>query len=112
MHNILPTIFLFIDNYEKEYIRKLDKKIAIIYRKYSSKYDKKIIINIKMICKKSGRKLFLANNLKLANTLDLDGVYLPSFNESQNINKTNIKKPQKFSPLRFSKFNFIFVFCF
>ena len=45
-----------------------------------------------MICKKSGRKLFLANNLKLANTLDLDGVYLPSFNESQNINKTNIKK--------------------
>jgi len=92
MHNKLPNFFSFIDDFKKDYIRKLDKKIAIIYRNYSVKHDLRLILNIKNICNKDGRKFFLSNNLKLAIRLDLDGVYLPSFNKSQNVNKTNIKK--------------------
>ena len=83
---------MFIDNYEEEYIRKLDKKIAIIYRNYTIKHDKKLILKIKKTCKKDGRKFFLSNNLRLATNLSLDGVYLPSFNQSLAIVKTNMKK--------------------
>ena len=97
MHNKLPIFFFFIDRFDKNNIRKLDKKVAIIYRNYSINHDEKLILEIKKICKKSNRKFYLANNLRLAISLDLDGVYLPSFNRSLNINKTNIK--QKFTIL-------------
>jgi len=91
MHNNLPSFFTFINTCEERYIRKLNKKIAIIYRNYSTIYNEKLITNIKNTCKKDGRKFFLSNNLKLSMKLDLDGVYLPSFNKKLNINKTNIR---------------------
>ena len=92
MHNKLPAFFLFIDVFHKEHIRKLDKKIAIIYRNYSVKLDKELVLKIKSFCKRDGRKFFLSNNFKLAVKLDLDGVYLPSFNKTLNINGINKKK--------------------
>ena len=92
MHNNLPAFFLFISVYNEGYIRKLDKKIAIIYRNYSIKHDESLILKIKNTCRKDRRKFFLSNNLKLATTLHLDGVYLPSFNKSLNIIRTNLRK--------------------
>jgi len=75
-----------------EHIRKLDKKIAIIYRNYEKKHDKELILNIKKMCRQHDRKFFLSNNVKLAISLDLDGVYLPSFNKNLNFIKSNMKK--------------------
>ena len=95
MHNNLPAYFLFINVFNKDHIRKLDKKIALIYRNYSVKNDRKTILEIKKICKENGRKFYLSNNLKLAIKLDLDGVYLPSFNKGLNVYTTTLKK--KFS---------------
>jgi len=92
MHNNLPAYFFFVKNFKKEHIRKLDKKIAIIYRNYSIINNIKTILEIKKICKENGRKFYLSNNLKLAITLDLDGVYLPSFNKKLNVVQINIKK--------------------
>ena len=92
MHYNLPYFFVFIDSFEEKYIRKLNKKVAIIYRNYSIKYNKELIIKIKNSCKKNKIKFFLANDLRLATNLGLDGVYLPSFNKSLNISKTNMKK--------------------
>ena len=40
------------------------------------------IIKAKKYCKKRGLKFFLSNNIKLAIKLDLDGSYIPAFNES------------------------------
>ena len=94
MHNNLPTFFLFIDTYDEQYIRNLDKKIAIIFRNYTIKPQRKLILKIKETCKKDKRKLFLSNNLKLALNLSLDGVYLPAFNK--NLNTNNISKKNKF----------------
>ena len=92
MHNKLPAYFFFIKYFNKEHIRKLDKKIAIIYRNYSDTHNKKIILEIKKICKEDGRKFYLSNNLKLAINLDLDGVYLPSFNKNLDVRQINVKK--------------------
>ena len=92
MHNNLPSYFFFIDTFQKDHIRKLDKEIAIIYRNYSINHNKELILEIKKICKKDKRKFFLSNNIKLAINLDLDGVYLPSFNKNLNINIVNARK--------------------
>ena len=67
--------FYFIDKLEKSLINKLKKNIHIIYRNYNKKYNLKEILKIKKICKLQ-KKIFLANNLKLAIKLNLDGVYI------------------------------------
>ena len=92
MHNDLPKYFTFINSFKKEHIKKLDNNIAIIYRNYSNKYDKNLIIRIRNFCKKYKKKFYLANNINLARNLNLDGAYIPSFDNSLKINYPNDKK--------------------
>ena len=44
------------------------------------------------LCKKKGIKLYLSNNFKLALKLQMDGVYLPSFNKSTRYNCFKFRK--------------------
>ena len=75
--------YYFIDKFETINIDKQDKQTTIIYRNYSSKIiNEETIIKIKNYCKKKGIKLYLSNNIKLANQLDLDGAYIPAFNKN------------------------------
>ena len=92
MHSKLPKLFFFIKTFDQNHIRKLPKKVAIIFRNYEVKYSEELILNIKRACRTQGRKFFLSNNLKLAIKLNLDGVYLPSFNKKLDVGKINIKK--------------------
>ena len=50
-----------------------------------------LILTIKNYCKKKGLKFYLANNIKLAIQLNLDGVYIPSFNKNLNHLSYSIK---------------------
>ena len=75
--------YYFINNFETNNIDKLDKQTVVIYRNYNSKsLNKEHILKLKKYCQKKGLKFYLSNNVKLAMTLDLDGVYIPSFNKS------------------------------
>ena len=75
--------YYFINNFETNNIDKLDKQTVVIYRNYNSKsLNKEHILKLKKYCQKRGLKFYLSNNVKLAMTLDLDGVYIPSFNKS------------------------------
>ena len=69
----------------------LNKKINIIFRNYNS-YSEETIIKIKNLCKKQKRKFYLSNNFKLAYKLNLDGLYIPSFNQSRKITSYHIRK--------------------
>ena len=60
----------------------MDTSVNIIYRNYNNQVDIYKILKFKHYCKKKGFKFFLSNNVKLAINLQLDGVYLPSFNKS------------------------------
>jgi thiamine-phosphate pyrophosphorylase len=86
MHKTLPKYYYFINRFNKDLIKNLDKNIAIIFRKYNEKLNIDEIYKIKNFCKLTSRKFFISNNVKLAIKLDLDGVYLPSFNKSLKIN--------------------------
>ena len=85
--------YYFINKFETKNIDKLDKKTIIIYRDYSSKLlNKELILKIKNYCKKKSIRFYLSNNIKLAIKLDLDGVYLPSFNSDFNHLSFSLKK--------------------
>lgn len=64
----------------------LSSNCNVIFRNYHKKLDFKKIIKIKKICKKNRIKFYLANDIKLAIQANLDGVYIPSFNKSLNLN--------------------------
>ena len=77
--------YYFINKFDTNNIDKQDKQTSIIYRNYSSEIiDKTLILKIKRYCKKKSIKFYLSNNIKLAIKLDLDGAYIPSFNQSFN----------------------------
>jgi len=92
MHKNLPKYYYFIDKFEKDDIKNINKNIAIIYRNYSKKIDINLIQNIKKKLKKLKIKFFLANNIKLAIKHDLDGVYIPSYNTELKINSFSKRK--------------------
>ena len=81
MHNNFPNKFYFINSFKKNNIDKLDNYTAVIYRNYKKKIDVSEIIKIRDYCWKKKIKLFLSNNFKISLKLNLNGVYLPSFNE-------------------------------
>ena len=77
--------YYFINKFDTNNIDKQDKQTIIIYRNYSSdRPDKSLILKIKRYCKKNSIKFYLSNNIKLAIKLNLDGAYIPSFNQSFN----------------------------
>ena len=82
MHNRIPNKFYFINTLKKSNIDKLDHDTGIIFRNYSKKLSIYEIINVKNYCKGKNLKFFLSNNFKLALKLNLDGCYLPAFNNS------------------------------
>ena len=85
MHVYLNTKYYFISKFDTKNIDKLDKQTTVIYRNYSLKrIDKSLILKIKNYCQIKGIKIFLSNDIKLAIKLNLDGVYIPSFNKNFN----------------------------
>jgi len=92
MHN-KPNIYYFINNFNSDEIKNLNTNISLIYRNYNNKLDLNIIKKIRSICIKQKRKFYISNNLKVAQNLKLDGVYIPSFNTLPNLkNLTTLKK--------------------
>ena len=91
MHKKIPQKYYFIKNFDKSNIDKQDNNTSIIYRNYSKKSKKKEILKIKVYCKRKGLKFLISNDIKLAIKLDLDGIYLPSFNKNLTYLNFNLK---------------------
>ena len=92
MQNKLPKIFLFVDEFNIKDLSSLNKNIDIIYRNYKKEPNKSILSALKNFCKKDKRKFFIANDIKLAIKLKIDGVYIPSFNKNLNFFNFNVCK--------------------
>jgi thiamine-phosphate pyrophosphorylase len=92
MHNKILNKYYFINKFDQSHLDKQKKETTIIFRNYSQKVDKKLIIKIKNYCKKKGNKFLLSNNIKLAVKLNLDGAYIPSFNNNKRHLSYSLKK--------------------
>ena len=84
--------YYFIKKFDQSHIDKQDKQTIIIFRNYDKKIDEKLILTIKNYCKKKGNKFLISNNIKLAIKLNLDGVYIPSFNKDKKHLSYSLKK--------------------
>ena len=99
MHNYYQLKYYFIKDFDTKIIDKQDKQTVIIFRNYSlDNIDENKILEIKNYCKKNRKTFFLSNNIKLAIKLNLDGVYIPSFNKDTRHLSFSLKK--KFSNFR------------
>jgi len=75
--------YYFINKFDTNIIDKLDRQTIVIYRNYSlQEQNQNLIFSISQYCKKKKITFYLSNNIELAIKLNLDGVYLPSFNKS------------------------------
>ena len=90
MHKIRK--YYFINKFDSNNIDKQKKNTGIIYRNYDSKNNLSTIIKLKQYCKKKGFKFFLSNDVRLALQLNLDGAYIPSFNNQTNHLSFSYKK--------------------
>ena len=80
MHNKILNKYYFINKFDQSHLDKQDNETTIIYRNYDQELDESLVLRLKKYCKKKGNKFLLSNNIKLAIKLDLDGIYIPSFN--------------------------------
>ena len=113
MQKKLPKIYHFINEVNLSDLSKLGKNIHIIYRNYQKKITYNELIILKKLNYYKKRKIYIANDIKLALKSKLDGVYIPAFNKkinylssfsipknfeiigsAHNINEIKIKKKQ------------------
>jgi len=92
MHNKILNRYYFINKFDQCQLDKQDKNTIIIFRNYDQKIDKKLILLIKNYCKKKGNKFLISNNIKLAIKLNLDGAYIPSFNQDKKHLSYSVRK--------------------
>ena len=92
MHNKTLNRYYFIKKFDQSHIDKQNKKTIIIFRNYDQDIDEKLILTIKNYCKKKGNKFLISNNIKLAIKLNLDGAYIPSFNNDKKHLSYSFKK--------------------
>jgi len=92
MHNKFIKKYYFIKKFDQSHIDKQDKGTTIIYRNYNKEVDVNIILGLKNYCKQKGNKFLISNNIKLALKLNLDGIYIPSFNKDKKHLSYSFKK--------------------
>lgn len=86
MHKKLPNFYYFVEDLNINEIKKINKQIAIVYRNYDIEPDIRKIIHIRNYCKKNRQIFLIANYFQLVYQLNLDGFYIPAFN-NKHINK-------------------------
>ncbi len=92
MHKKYYQNFCFIKELDTKHILYQKKNTVFIYRNYLRKIDIGEILDIKKLCKQTGNKLCLSNNVKLSIKLGLDGAYIPSFNNTMKHLSFSLKK--------------------
>ena len=92
MHTLFFKKYFFINNFDANLIKCQDNNTSIVYRNYDKKNYLNDIFKLKRICKRYKYKLILANDVKLAIKLGLDGAYLPSFNNEFHHLSYSLKK--------------------
>tara|TARA_Y100000022_G_C13177953_1_gene341881 strand:- start:66 stop:596 length:531 start_codon:yes stop_codon:yes gene_type:complete len=96
VHYYFKNKYYFTNKFDTKIIDKQDKHTIIVYRNYDlKKIDEVLISKFKRYCRKSNKKFYLSNNVKLAIKMNLDGAYIPSFNNSFDHLSYSLKKKFK-----------------
>ena len=92
MFSLKKKYFLIIENIKDINLKNIKKrnKFFIIYRNQKNTEKKDDLVRFRIKCKLKSIDFYVANNLKLANLLRSDGIYLSAYNKS--FKQLSIKK--------------------
>ena len=76
--------YYFINRFEYSHLINLDKNISFIWRNKDRETSLKTLVKLSDFCKKNQRKFYISDNIKLANDVKADGVYISSSNKKLN----------------------------
>ena len=74
-------MYYFISEINYSRLKNLDKNISLIWRNKNKETPIKTLIELRNFCNKNNRKLYVNNNIKLANKIKADGLYISSNNK-------------------------------
>jgi len=92
MHKNLPSLFVFLDQYNNSIFKNNITNIGVIYRNYKDPNKEKELIKIARACKRKRYQLFVSNDIKLAVKVRANGIYIPSFNKTKRFLNLENKK--------------------
>ena len=95
MHKKLQ-IYYFINEFDYSHLINLDKNISFIWRNKNKETLLKTLKELRNFCNKNGRKLYVNNDIHLAQKIEADGLYISSSNKDLILCSGKLKKNLKF----------------
>ena len=87
--------YYFINRFEYSHLINLDKNISFIWRNKDKETPINTLIKLRDFCKKNQRNFYISNNVKLAEKVKANGVYISSTNRNLNLRTNKFKKKFK-----------------
>ena len=96
MFSLKKKYYLIIESIKDINLKNIKKrnKFVVIYRNHKNLEKRENIFKFRKLCKLKSIEFYVANNIKLAVSLNSDGLYLSAFNKSYrplSIKKSNFK---------------------
>ena len=87
--------YYFINEFNQNHLISLNKNISFIWRNKDKETPINTLIKLRDFCKKNHRSFYISNNVKLAERINADGVYISSTNRNLNLRTSKFKKKFK-----------------
>ena len=87
--------YYFISEFNQNHLISLNKNISFIWRNKDKETPINTLIKLRDFCKKNQRNFYISNNVKLAERLKANGVYISSSNKNLNLRINKFKKKFK-----------------
>ena len=84
--------YYFINEFNYTHLINLNKNISFIWRNKDKETSINTLIKLRNFCKKNHRSFYISNNIKLAEKIKADGVYISSTNRNLNLRINSFKK--------------------
>ena len=84
--------YYFIDKFDYSHLVNLNKNISFIWRNKDKEPFLKNLMELRNFCKKQKKRLYVSNDIKLANKINADGLYISSSNKNLIIKSPNLKE--------------------
>ena len=87
--------YYFINEFNQNHLISLNKNISFIWRNKDKETPINTLIKLRDFCKKNQRSFYISNNVKLAERINANGVYISSTNRNLILKTNKFKKKFK-----------------
>ena len=84
--------YYFINKFNYSHFINLDKNISFIWRNKDKETSLETLIKLRNFCKENDRKFYISNDMRLANEINANGLYISSHNKNLLFGSTLKKK--------------------